>query len=71
MNIQDVIDRLNELKDTHGNVEVYVNGEYGSNNCIKAETNMITAGPASLEVDEDAAERLDNEDEVIAHIGGF
>ena len=70
MNIQDTIEALQELKVRFGNVTVYTNGEYGSNNCVKLEQSMVSGGPAELELDDDTAERLTN-NPVVVHIGGY
>ncbi len=67
----ELIRALQESLYVDGDLECYTNGKYGSDNPVKMTQDMVSSGPADLQLgDEMETHKLTPDDNVL-HIGGY
>jgi hypothetical protein len=70
MNVSKLIKMLEEIRNEHGNVPVFTNGEHGYSEIIKCEKNHVSVDEAWVELDRDVPKGIDEHD-IVIHIGGY
>ena len=70
MKASDLIYKLAVTMANEGDLEVFVNGEYGVNDPKRLEHSYFSVGAANLSFDTDNLDGVEDSD-VVIHIGGY
>lgn len=69
MNIRDVIQVLEEIKEEYGDLQVFTNGEHGLDDTQEMQLSYISVGSAHMQFD--VSDMHIDPDKIVCHIGGY